>query len=299
MSNGMNIQEASKMYALSVSTLRSYIKQGLIVAEKKGKGYHITDHKISEIADQIHDNKANPASALGEGIGVLIENTIKQVLKELTDAHGYSLKSGDVKNGFGNLHQIDGIIEKDGQYTMLVEAKFLRYTKHNMDKGSRLIVAHHNIRRHYPTIRRCVAILCGNWTKGSKQLIKSFNIDILEVGWEKIAKIFAGYGIDIEWEEDDTGKAKKAWKQFRRLSKPTLKDIAHRIIESIKEPLLGLIKTTIAADPMREKNIVGIEVALQTSHDEFFVSKFSKVSDVIAYLMRFQTDMSDVGRVLR
>ncbi len=296
---GQTIQEVSKTYSISESTIRNYIKQGFIVAEKRGKKYRIIDKRISDIAENIQDEKANPASALGEGIGVLIEDEVKKALKKLADTHGYDLKSGDIKNGFGNLHQIDGIIAKDGKYTVLIEAKFLRYTKHNMDKGSRLIVAHHNIRRHYSTIRRCIAILCGNWTGGSKQLIRSFNIDILEVGWEKIVKIFAEYGIDIEWEEDDKKKAREAWKKFHRLSPSNLNDIADKVLSDVKKPLLSLIEATIAADPMREKNITGIELALQTSHDEFFVSQFKKAGDVIAYLMRFQTDVSDVGKILK
>lgn len=296
---GFTIQEVSKAYSLPETTIRSYIKQGFIVAEKKGKRYRVVDKRMPEIAEKIRDEKSNPASALGEGIGVLIEDTVKEALKELADAHGYDLKSGDIKNGFGNLHQIDGIIAKDGKYTVLIEAKFLRYTKHNMDKGSRLIVAHHNIRRHYPTIRRCIAILCGNWTEGSRQLIKSFNIDSLEVSWKKIVNVFAGFGIDIEWEEDDTEKARTAWKKFRRLSQADLNNIAEKVLADIKKPLLGLIEATIAADPMREKNITGIELALQTSHNEFFVSQFKKAGDVIAYLMRFQTDVSDVGKILQ
>ena len=115
LNDGLTIQEASIRYKIPESTIRSYIKQGFIVAEKKGKQYKITDDKIAEIAEGILDNKANPASALGEGIGVLLEDTIKQVLRELTSAHNYSLTSGHVKNGFGNVHQIDGVISKDGQ----------------------------------------------------------------------------------------------------------------------------------------------------------------------------------------
>lgn len=96
---------------------------------------------------------ANPASALGEAVGKLIERNVTQAIRNMAAPLGYSVGPERMTNGEGNRFQIDCLVkDASGRPVVIADPKYLRYTKHNRDKGSWLCVAHHNLRKAYPSI---------------------------------------------------------------------------------------------------------------------------------------------------
>ena len=127
----------------------------------------------------------NAASAFGEEIGKLFENAILKGLSETVKNRGCSIKPAKMKNGTGNIYQIDAVIfNKASKPIIIIDPKYIRYTKHNRDKGSWLCVAHYNLRKTFPSIRKSIAILAGRWSKPSIELIKSFGVEVLEVPFQ-------------------------------------------------------------------------------------------------------------------
>ena len=92
----------------------------------------------------------NPGSAIGELIGSLLEKEIHRIIKPIAEARGFiyidkgslNPKTGKHKKLIltdkeGNDYNVDSIIINYRlQPLVLLESKYIRYTKHNRDKAS-------------------------------------------------------------------------------------------------------------------------------------------------------------------
>jgi hypothetical protein len=144
-------------------------------------------------------------------VGKLFEMAIIEGLREEVEARNHTIRPAKLTNGSGNSYQIDAVVFDDsGNPIIIIDPKYIRYTKHNRDKGSWLCVAHYNLRKTYPSIRKSIAVLGGRWSAPSKGLIRSFGVEILEVPFDKIAGVLAGRGIDFDWQESDRATARAA-----------------------------------------------------------------------------------------
>jgi len=131
----------------------------------------------------------NPASALGEAIGKSVEREVQTIIQESVEPFGLYVDTGGKRKGrkgqklllvneTGNAYQIDTVVEnKDGKPLVLVETKYLRYKKHNRDKASWTCVAHFKLRTTYPSVKKSIAILLGNWSKPSQELMRSLELN--------------------------------------------------------------------------------------------------------------------------
>jgi len=242
----------------------------------------------------------HPGSAIGEAIGNLIEENIREAVRAISEPLGYKVASQKLRNGMGNVHQIDTVIENQhGDPVILIEPKYLRYKKHNWDKGSRLCIGHYSLRKTFKTIQKSIAVLAGNWTRNSMNFIQSFGIEIYEIPFLKIVGILGTYGIPFAWEEKDARTPRKAWEKFKRLKKDERNDISRKLTEEIIENVTSSVKRTLTLDPSVPKQIVEIETLIKTTQNEFIVQGFKTVTDAIKYLLSFQADVSDLKGVLK
>jgi hypothetical protein len=163
---------------------------------------------------------ANPGSALGEAIGALLEDEIHRILRPLAEASncvyistGISNASGRatkliLEDSDGNGYNVDSvIINHRFQPLVLIESKYIRYKKHNRDKASWVCTAHTKLRERYSTVRKSIAILMGSWSKPSKRLLQSFEVELFEVTFDDICNVLAEFGINYRWAEKDRAQA--------------------------------------------------------------------------------------------
>lgn len=231
-------------------------------------------------------------SKLDEAIGNAIERAI---FKKFVQEFGAAVVSEKVKDGYGNSHQIDLVIkDQKGQPVILMESKYLRYTKHNWDKGSRLCIAHYLLRKSIKTIRKSIAILAGNWTDNSIEFIKSMGIEVYRVPFEKISEVLTKYGIDSEWEEKDDLKPKKAWNDFEKLTEEEKNAIGPSLIEGIEPEIRKSVMEVLSGDFSKPRGISEIELSIRTSYNEFITIQFETVNDVLKYLIDLQSDKEDI-----
>jgi len=188
--------------------------------------------------------------------------------------------------------------DKDGNPHILVESKYLRYTKHNRDKGSWTCVAHYKLRTTYPTVKKSIAVLMGNWTGSSIALMKSFGVEILEIPFVELVHALGKYGIEFDWDEKDSEIPRKSWAQYKKLPALAKKFIAQECLANHKERLEGMILEAIKADPERPKNVNAIELLIKTTHDEFYVKHFLTVKDAIKYMLGLVSDPNDLKGLL-
>jgi len=243
---------------------------------------------------------ANPGSALGEAIGSLLEAEIHRLLRPIAENYGAVYITTPQQLGAkrkkliltdedGNDYEVDAVITNCRfQPLVLLEAKYIRYKKHNRDKASWICTAHTKLRRRFPTVRGSIAVLMGSWSTPSKRLLKSFEVMIFEISFERICEVLQHFGIDYKWEEKERNKAIEAWQKFSKLSDQDKAKIAEKLINDIAPSL----KTALAQvlDESKPRRIKKITVLINTNRGETFTFQFHSIEETIRFFKGFNEE---------
>lgn len=242
---------------------------------------------------------ANPGSTLGEAIGKLVELEVNRLLLPIAKENGCVYKTAGpinprtgrptkllLSDAVGNYFQIDSVIANARlQPLILIESKYIRYTKHNRDKGSWVCTAHYSLRRQYPTVRKSIAVIAGNWSGPSKALMESFDISLFEVGFSKVADTLAEYGVDILWEEKERERVELAWKNWTQLSETQFQEISHKLLTDIEPDLRESIKLSL--DTTVPRKVSDVEISVQTNLGESRYYNFNSIKKATEFLKDF------------
>lgn len=243
---------------------------------------------------------ANPASALGEAVGKLFESAVIEGLRREVEDRGYTIRPARLTNGTGNTYQIDAVVfDADKNPVIIIDPKYIRYTKHNRDKGSWLCTAHYNLRKTFPTIRKSIAVLAGRWSEPSKALIRSFGVEILDVPFGGMVSVLGEYGVSFAWKEKDRETQRAAWEHFANLGDDAriaiASDLTAGIIDRLRAAVGQVLDADIATLPTR---ISGVEVLLKTDRDEMVLLTFDSVASSLQAMARLVSDRPDISDLL-
>jgi len=253
-------------------------------------------------APVVKKNVQNPGSTLGEAIGAAIEKEVNRVLKPIAEKHGCIYRSTGkqnpktgkhtkllLKDSAGNEYNIDSVIaNKMNQPLVLVESKYIRYKKHNRDKGSWICTAHYSLRRTYPTVRKSIAIIAGSWSSSSKAMMESFDVVLYEVPFDNIVKVLAGYEIDFAWGEKERDKAMVAWEKWATLKETDYDKIAKTLLAVIEPQLKKDLAITL--DESTERSISDAEVIVGTNTGESRRFTFESTDEAAAFLAEMEVE---------
>lgn len=245
---------------------------------------------------------ANPGSALGEAIGVLMENALNRNLKPIIEELGHiyisagpiNPKSGKdtkliLKDKYDVEYSIDSlIVNRSLQPIIVMESKYIRYKKHNRDKGSWIKASHTSIRERYSSVRSSIAILAGSWSAPSKAMLRSADINYFEIPFDKLCEILDDYGIDFRWGEKEREKAYTAWNVFCNLTRDKLEEIGDKIIGEIAIELDDSVRSIL--DDSIEREIVKIEIHVTTNLGEVKIFSFDNLEAALEFMNDFDTD---------
>jgi hypothetical protein len=245
----------------------------------------------------------NPGSTLGEAIGALIEVEVNRVLRPIAEENGCvyvtvgrpNPRTGRptkllLKDTAGNEYNIDSVIANERmQPLVLVESKYIRYKKHNRDKGSWICTAHYSLRRTYPTVRKSIAVLAGSWSGSSKALLESFDVSLFEVGFAKIVSTLAEYEVDFAWEEKQRNKAMVAWQKWQTLTQEQYNEIAYKLLAEIEPALRQALNETL--DTATPREIKEVEVTIETNLGESRRYIFNSIEEAIEFLESFDDEL--------
>jgi len=254
------------------------------------------------MSDEGWENVANPGSTLGEAIGALIEKEVNRLLEPIAAENGCAYihvgrpnpRTGRptkllLKDSAGNDFNIDSVIVNTRmQPLVLIESKYIRYTKHNRDKGSWICTAHYSLRRTFPTVRKSIAVLAGSWSRSSKAMMQSFDVSLFEVGFQKIVEALAPYGIDLTWEEKERDKVMRAWQRWRQLSDSQYEEIARKLLSDIEPALSQSLKATLDTSVPRE--VREVEITIETNLGESRRYTFPSLAAAVAFLDGFDEE---------
>ncbi len=239
---------------------------------------------------------ANPGSALGEALGTLLEREIHSFFESFVKERGYIYVTSGLQNTTGdrtgkliledhagNKYNIDAvIINRRFQPLVLIEAKYIRYKKHNRDKASWICTAHTRLRQRYSTVRQSIAILMGNWSRPSRRLLESFDVRLFEIPFEDICSVLLEFGIDYHWAETDREKAYQSWTQFSVLSDEQKKLIGERLIAKISDKLKRELSSVL--DDSRPRRVKSLTITVQSTHGETRCLHFGDLKSAVEFL---------------
>lgn len=245
----------------------------------------------------------NPGSTLGEQIGNHLEEVVNGYITKFLEPYlchfitetGYNPKTKKTSKKLllyddnGIAYNIDGVITNESmQPLVLLESKYIRYKKHNRDKGSWICHSHNALRKRYKSIRASIAILAGSWSKTSVAMIESANIAVFLINFDTIADILQKYNIDFTWDEKDRSKAHAAWHLYEKLTERQKKNIASKMADRIKDNLLDLLGRIL--DDSKPRTIRKLSVEILSSWGELSRASFEKKEDAIRYLENIDLD---------
>lgn len=240
---------------------------------------------------------ANPGSAIGEAIGAAMENALRNRLVEIADERGcHYLTSGIRKtkagnkvkkllmaDNYGNEYDIDGVLANEAMQPIIIfESKYIRYKKHNRDKGSWICTAHSAVRRRYHSIRSSIAILAGSWSQSSQAMMTSNDINLFLIPFDYICEILLKYNIEFNWGEKEKDKATLAWHTYSELEQCQKEEIGRLMAVYVEEPLTSLI--TKILDDTIDRSVEKVLVELVSNLGEVKVYEFTNVDDAIEFL---------------
>lgn len=245
---------------------------------------------------------ANPGSTLGEAVGALIEREVNRLLRPLAEenecvylsAGRINPKTGNatkllLRDGSGNDYNIDAVIaNRQMQPLILIESKYIRYKKHNRDKGSWICTAHYSLRRTFPTVRKSIAVIAGSWSAPSKAMIESFDVSLFEVGFPHVVATLAKYGIDFAWGEKERDKAMTAWLAWSQLSEAQFDEMAKELLAAIEPQLRQALAQTL--DTATPRGVREVEVVIETNLGESRRYTFDSVAAAIEFLNDFDAE---------
>lgn len=244
------------------------------------------------MADEIQ----NPGSALGEAVGAEMEKALNDFLTKLVESRGYHfLSKSPVKNkngtpkkllmydNYGTAYNIDAVIANESmQPIILIESKYIRYKKHNRDKGSWICTAHPAVRRRYDSVRTSIAVLAGNWSSTSLAMMKSFDINIFLVPFTRICDLLETHNINFDWGEKDRETAKDAWKKYSALTEVHKSEIGIEMVNVVKDELEALVLSIL--DDTLEREIDRITIELHSNLGEVKAYEFKTVDQAVEFL---------------
>jgi hypothetical protein len=247
-------------------------------------------------------NIQNPGSALGEAIGAEMEKALDDYLETLADKYSCHFVGKGIKNSqtgkhkkllmydnFATSYNIDGVITNESlQPLILIECKYIRYKKHNRDKGSWVCTAHQAIRKRYTSIRSSIAVLAGNWSKTSLAMLRTHDVNVFLIPFQSICTLLSQHGITFDWAEKDRAQAQKSWKTYRRLSRRQKYNIGREMVNIIAKPLMEMVEKVLDETSPRELEKILLEV--HTSLGEVRIFECKSIKSAIELLSDFDFD---------
>ncbi len=174
------------------------------------------------------------------------------------------------------------IINHRFQPLVLIESKYIRYKKHNRDKASWVCTAHTKLRERYSTVRKSIAILMGSWSKPSKRLLQSFEVELFEVTFDDICNVLAEFGINYRWAEKDRAQAEASWRKFNALSDAQRKQIGRKLIAGIRDSLRASLQS--ALDESVPRKVKFVKAIIRSNRGETRAFLFDDLKSAVTFL---------------
>jgi hypothetical protein len=246
---------------------------------------------------------SSPSHRFGQIIGELLEEIIAPQLQSFCEARGLFLDKkgtrGRARDGkkvawtdkYGNSHDLDFVIEKDGNEDVrgrplaFIEAAWRRYAKHSRNKAQEIQGAILPIAEQHDWDKPFLGvILAGVFTNGSLTQLKTSGFEVALFPYESIVAAFAAIDIDTKFDEETSDQAfQNTIDQIDVLSRQSRAELKQHLMSS-NQILLDqfFAKLQAALDKQIEQIIL---IPLHGHQNEF-----ATIADAIAFVTTYQED---------
>ena len=157
------------------------------------------------------------------------------------------------------------------------------------DKGSWIAKAHYSLRRSHPSIRMCLSVLGGDWTKGSKEMLQSTGETIIEIPMSHVVSVFEKEGVHLKWEETDRDTPKKSWEEFKGLTAGQKQKVGKDLLSIHKDLIVKTIKSALSQN-MSISKIKKIEFAIELENGRTIVHRFPNEPEFAKFMETFDPE---------
>lgn len=184
---------------------------------------------------------------------------------------------------------------------IIIAPKYIRYTKHNRDKGSWLCVAHYSLRKTFPSIRKSIAVLGDRWSDSSIALIESFGVEVQEVAFTHMVNVLGRHGVEFDWPERDGGvTARRGLEALRGLSGDEKRQIGAELVAGVIGNVNAAVVQVLNADVQTLGSRVSqVEILLKTDQDEMMLRRYDSIVDSLRGMTELVADLGDVRSLLQ
>ncbi len=246
---------------------------------------------------------SSPSHRFGQIIGELLEEIITPQLQSFCEARGLFLDKkgtrGSARDGkkvtwtdkYGNSHDLDFVIEKDGNKDVrgrplaFIEAAWRRYTKHSRNKAQEIQGAILPIaEQHYWDKPFLGVILAGVFTNGSLAQLKTSGFEVALFPYESIVTSFSAVGIDAKFDEETPDQIfQDTIDQIDALSKQSRAELKQHLMHSnqiLLDQFFANLQETL------DRQIEQIILIPLHGHQ----SDFATITDAIAFVTYYRED---------
>lgn len=241
----------------------------------------------------------NSAAALGQAAGELFEKGILDILSTTVQERGYTVKSDKLRDAHDTAYSIDAVIYDDkARPIMLVDTKYIRYTKHNRDKASWVCTAHSLLRKHYKTLRKSIVVLGGRWSQPSLKLLEQSDIEVIHVPFDDFVSAFGNFDIEFEWGEKDRATPTKSLSEYDKLTDKKKSSISKSLTSPIRNKLIDSVLPVLESDiDSIPQNISHVEILLKTDQNQLILFEHDSLQEALTGLLALFPPSVDVTQL--
>lgn len=204
----------------------------------------------------------SPAHRFGQVIGELLESVVRPQLETFCQRQGLYLdhqkrdrparsgKKVSWTDSYGNTHDLDFVIERDGTDERIgtplafIESAWRRYTKHSRNKAQEIqgailpLAEKHRLNNPF-----LGAVLAGVFTEASLEQLRSLGFKVLYFPYESLVEAFQSEGIDVRFDEHTPDRVfRQTTRQIERSSPRALARICEHLVAANRAAIDGFFE---------------------------------------------------------
>ncbi|MCD6592585.1 hypothetical protein J7L00_00655 [Candidatus Bathyarchaeota archaeon] len=148
------------------------------------------------------------------------------------------------KDKSGIEHEIDFVIGTKTNPLILIDSKYIKYTKHAREKVNEIFMKLTSIKESYLSVNMLIAVLAGSFTNDALKTLETRGVHVFHIPFKRVAMNLRRFGVIIDWPESDTSTPEATWKRLVSMSESEKDELGDAFFDgtNIPQALPELIK---------------------------------------------------------
>lgn len=153
-----------------------------------------------------------------------------------------------LKNKSGVEHEIDFVIGTKERPLILIDSKYIKYTKHAREKANEILMKLTSVSETHPSVNMLIAVLAGSFTPDAIKTLRGRGIYVFHIPFGRVAMNLRRFGIVVDWPEWDKETPKRTWERLVSMTEAEKDEVGARFFDgtNIPQKLPKLIRQHLA-----------------------------------------------------